>query len=159
MYSHHHYPSCHHHLHFPPEFQSCLPSTPLNLYSSSPCSSPFHHHQPFWLSSHSPCPSPKKSKLSASSVDSDETRLALSPSPLPSPTLSVDSDETRLALSPSPLPILISSVDSDETRLALSPSPYDSDETTILPPTPRQTQQNFSPELFDSPILSPFSSP
>ena len=142
-----------------PEFQSCLPSTPLNLYSSSPCSSPFQHHQPFWLFSLSPCPSPKKSKLSASSVDSDETRLALSPSPLPSPTLSVDSDETRLALSPSPLPILISSVDSDETRLALSPSPYDSDETTILPPTPRQTQHNFSPELFDSPIQSPFPSP
>ena len=184
-----------------PEFQSCLPSTPLNQYSSSPCSSPFQHHQPFWLSSLSPCLSPKKSKLSASSVDSDETKLALSPSPLPSPTLSVDSDETRLALSPSPLPILISSVDSDETRLALSPSPlpsptlsvdsdetrlalspsalpilissvdsdetrlalspslYDSDETTILPPTPRQTQHNFSPELFDSPILSPFPSP
>ena len=52
----------------------------------------------------------------------------------------VDSDKTRLALSPYPLPILISSVVSDETRLALSPSPYDSDETTMLPPTPRQTQ-------------------
>ena len=95
-----------------PEFQSCLPSTPLNLYSSSPCSSPFQHHQPFWLSSLSPCPSPKKSKLSASSVDSDETRLALSPSPLPSPTLSVDSDETRLAKAgplsfPSPYPYIM----------------------------------------------------
>ena len=74
----------------------------------------------------------------------------------------------------SPLPSATSSVDSNETRLALSPS-YDSDETTMLPPflifftllislskffvNNQQMQHNFSPELFDSPTLSPFHSP
>ena len=42
-----------------PEFQSCSPSTSLNLFSSSPWSSYFHH-QPFRLSFLSPCPSPQK---------------------------------------------------------------------------------------------------
>ena len=120
-------------------------STPRQSPEPSPPSSPtFQQHQPSWVSSPSPSfsPSPKKLKYSHSDTDSDETRLVLSPPP-PSEQSS-DSDETRLVLSPPPLPPSPKkSTDNDEFA-------SNDDETVMLPPT-RQTQHEFTPELFDSP--------
>ena len=113
----------------------CSPS--LQPFSSTPHSSPFQHHQPSWPLSPSPIPSSKHDSF----VDSNETRLVLSHSPPCSP----DTEKTRLVLSHSPP----SSPNTEKTRLALS-SHYDSDETIMLPPTPKRRRRDFSPELFDS---------
>ena len=121
------------------------PSTSsLQLFSPSPTSSPFQHHQPY---TSSPCsPAHKIPRLDFSlHSDSDETRLA-TPSPqhndsdetrLPTPSPQHDdSDETRL---PTPSP---KHNDSDETRLP-TPSPqHDSDETRLPTPSPQHNDSD-----------------
>ena len=115
------------------------PSTSsLQLFSPSPTSSPFQHHQPY---TSSPCsPAHKIPRLDFSlHSDSDETRLAT-----PSPQHN-DSDETRL---PTPSP---QHNDSDETRLPTpSPQHRHSDETRFYPTLSLQRSSS-SLLLFDSP--------
>ena len=102
------------------------PSSPELPPPTSPYSSPFRHHQPFYVSSSSPSPNKSQSSLPSHSP-SYSNHQDTSPSPPP-----VDSDETTAEVSPSP-------PDSDETTAEVSPSRPDSDEITAdLSPIPAQ---------------------